>query len=76
MEHATTKLRTPLAVTHEPGGVTVATVAAADVSSTGRWAVLAVSGEHRNRRRRPVAAAAGTVSSPPRRIGALVLRGG
>ncbi|WP_375407465.1 glycosyltransferase [uncultured Amnibacterium sp.] len=54
LQHVRTKVRRPLAVTHADA-VTVAVLAPGEEPlATGRWRVVALAGEHRSRRRRPV----------------------
>lgn len=54
LQHVRTKVRRPLAVTHDDA-VTVAVLAPGEEPlATGRWRVVALAGEHRSRRRRPV----------------------
>jgi glycosyltransferase involved in cell wall biosynthesis len=53
LQHGSTKVRQPLAVTHQDDGVAVAVLApGGEPLATGRWTVMALAGEHRTRRRR------------------------
>jgi hypothetical protein len=55
VQHARTKVRRALQVTHGAGGRTTAVLARGEEPlAAGKWTVVALAGEHRSRRRRPV----------------------
>lgn len=75
LQHSSTKVRRLLSVEHLDEGAAIATLDLGDEPlANGRWTVVALAGEHRSRRRRPVAAEEGLpVAQTRRRIGDRVL---
>ena len=71
LQHGGTRVRRPMRVTHEDGGVARAVLTPADEPFVrGKWTVIALAGEHRTRRRRPVGTATDLRVEPgSRRVG-------
>ncbi|GAA4736218.1 hypothetical protein GCM10025783_02910 [Amnibacterium soli] len=58
LQHGGSRVRRPMHVTHEDGGVAHAVLKPGDERlANGKWTLIALAGEHRTRRRRPADAA-------------------
>ena len=72
LQHGGSRVRRPMHVTHEDGGIAHAVLTPGDERlANGKWTVIALAGEHRTRRRRPADTAPDLrLEQGSRRIGA------